>query len=359
MRFLSVFVICLFFLISSEAQELTQIQKEAIEELLKPYLRMDRPGFAILISRGDQILVKKGYGMADLEHGIPINPKTVFYAGSVSKQFVASCVLFLSEQGKIDLDASIQSYFPDFPEYGESITVRHLLHHTSGLKDYFEIFEAHNIDYLNQISTEEVYNLIRAESKLIFAPGEKYQYSNSGYLLLGMLVQRVSGQRLAEFAEEHIFKPLGMWDSRFLDNASILIPNRAFGYRINLEDEVENMFMRFDLVGSGGLYTTVEDLHRWDQNFYHRTVGTEDFFATLLKPGQLNNGRGTGYACALRIGSFQGYSVIGHSGSLGGYRAHYMLFPSLKLGMIILGNRADLKPGELTNEIAKIILDRG
>ena len=337
-------------------QELNDIKKEGIEQLFSPYLRTDMPGCAVLISWDGKILLKKGYGMADLEHGIPNTATTVFYAGSVSKQFVASCILLLAEEGRIDMDAGIHDYLSDFPSYGGGITIRHLVHHTSGIKDYFDIFEAQKINYLNEITVEEVYELIKSEPRLHFDPGSRHKYSNSGYLILGMLIKEASGLSLAEYARSRFFDPLGMFSTDFLDDNGKLVYNRACGYRLNLNDEVENMIMRFDLVGSGGLYTTVEDLYRWDQNLLDHRIGTDQFFTTLVEPGTLNDGSKTDYAFALRVGSFQGHQVIGHSGSLGGYRAHYMQFPRLKLSIIILGNRADLKPAELANEIASILL---
>lgn len=294
--------------------------------------------------------------MADLERGLAITPQSVFYAGSISKQFVASCALILAERNKLDLNAPVQQYLADFPTYGEEITVQHLIYHISGIKDYFEIFESAGINYLNQISREEVYRLIKSQDTLDFKPGDQYSYSNSGYLMLAMIIEKVSGMSFSEFVRKEIFQPLGMVHSLFLDDAAKLIPNRAWGYHINLNDEVENMIMRFDLVGSGGLYTTVEDLYLWDQNFFHPKIGSSSFGDRLLTTGKLNDGTDTRYAFALVKDELMGHRLVGHSGSLGGYRAQYMQFPDDKLSIIILGNFSNFKPGERAHDIAKILL---
>ena len=293
--------------------------------------------------------------MADLERGIPISSSTIFYAGSISKHFVAGCALLLSEQNKLDLDASVQKYLIDFPLYDDEVTVRHLIHHTSGIRDYFEILEDEGLDYLNQISPQKVYDLIRKQENLDFKPGSKYSYSNSGYLMLALMIEEVSGKPFSTFVKEEIFHRLGMHQSMFLDDNRTLVPNRAWGYNVLEDGRVENVLMRFDLVGSGGLYTSVEDLYLWDQNFYHSKIGSPTFLSKLLTPGTLNDGTDTGYAFALRVGDILGRHFIGHSGALGGYRAQYLRFPNENLSIIILGNFSTFKPMDYAQKIAAIV----
>ncbi len=355
MRYL-IGLICLLLSLPSYSQ-LTEIQKEAIEEIFSPYDRTDQPGCALALVKGGEIIFEKGYGMADLERSVCISPRTVFYAGSISKQFVASCALLLSEEGKLDLDASITDFFPDFPEYGNEITVQHLIYHTSGIRDYFGILEDEGLNYLNQIPADTIYALICRQDSLDFQPGDKYSYSNSGYLMLSMIIEQVSGMTFADFARENIFDPLGMDHSLFLDDARTLVPNRALGYHRDHEGDFENMTMRFDLVGSGGLYTTVGDLAKWDNNFNEPQIGSKDFLSKLFTTGTLNDGSDTKYAFAIRVDRFQGHNVIGHSGSLGGYRAQFMRFPDEELSIIILSNLANFKPGERAHEVAKVLLN--
>jgi len=335
--------------------QITPEQSEAVDKVFEECDRTDHPGCALAIIIDGKIAYEKGYGMADLERGLSISPTTVFYAGSISKQFVAACALLLHERGKIDLADPIQKYLPAFPAYEKPITIQHLIYHTSGIKDYFKLFEVEGIDYLNQIARDRVYELIANQDSLDFIPGEKYAYSNSGYLLLGMIVEEASGMTFSEFVKREIFQPLDMRHSLFLDDNRKLVPNRAWGYHLNLDGEPENMLMRFDLIGSGGLYTTVEDLYKWDQNLYTSEIGTVDFLPMMMSTGKLNDGTDTKYSFAIRHDMLAGKKVIGHSGALGGYRAQFMQFPDQETSIIILGNFANFKPGESAHQIAKIL----
>ena len=320
---------------------------------------MGRPGCALAIVKDGEIAYSQGYGMADLEHGIPITPHSVFYAGSVSKQFVATCILLLQEEGRIDIDDDVRTYVPELPFYGETITLRHLLHHTSGLRDYLDLWTLSGRDYLDHLPKEAVLEMICRQQALNFAPGEKYAYSNSGYFLLMTLIERVSGQSLKEFARVNIFQPLGMDHSHFHDDRHHLVPDRAWGYRIGKDKQVENLIMRFDLVGSGGLYTTVGDLYRWDQNFYENKLGkkSQSLTDTLQQDGRLNSGLSAGYAFALINGDYRGLKTVGHTGSMGGYRAYYLRFPEHRFSIILLGNFAGFTPVGYAQQIADLLLE--
>jgi CubicO group peptidase (beta-lactamase class C family) len=216
-----------------------------------------------------------GYGLADLEHDVKITPSTVFYIGSVSKQFVTFCILLLEEQGKLNLDDPIQKYFPDFPVYESPLTIRHFIHHTSGVRDYLTLMDLKGRSYLDHITVDEVYELIKRQSTLNFKPGEQYLYSNSCYFMLALIVEKVSGEPIRKFAATNIFEPLGMNHTQFYDDNTNIIKNRAFSYAKDETKKVgfDNLIMRFDLVGSGGVYSTIEDLYLWDQNFYHNKLG--------------------------------------------------------------------------------------
>ncbi|MEA3436536.1 MAG: serine hydrolase domain-containing protein, partial [Thermodesulfobacteriota bacterium] len=266
--------------------------------------------------------------MADLEHNIHISPSTIFYIGSVSKQFVTMCILLLEEQEKLNLDDEIQEYLPDFPQYGTPLTIRHFIHHTSGVRDFLTLWTLSGNDYLDHIDEDAVYRLIKRQKALNFTPGDKYLYSNSCYFMLAMIVEKVSGQSLKEFARENIFEKLGMLNSHFHDDYLHIIKNRAFSYE-PIEDGFNNLIMRFDLVGSGGLYTNIEDLYLWDQNFYKNELGKggPEAIERMHEEGILNNGESAGYAFALRNGTYRGLRTVSHGGSLAGYRAQLMRFP--------------------------------
>ncbi len=315
------------------------------------------PGCALAIVSAGRIVYSRGYGMADLEQGVPISPRSVFYAGSVSKQFVAACVLLLREQGRIDLEADVRAYIPELPDYGQPITVRHLIHHSSGLRDYLDLWLLSGRDYLNYMEDEAVLEMILRQRELNFRPGTRYAYSNSGYFLLKEIIERVSGQSLRAFAHEHIFEVLGMDRSHFHDDLHHLIPERAESYRLDARGRPENLAMRFDLVGSGGLYTTVEDLFLWDQNFYANRLGagSQAFIDTLQQPGRLEDGSSPGYAFAMWAGTYRGLRTYSHTGSMGGYRAYYLRLPEQAFSLILLGNFAQFRPVDYAERIVDLV----
>lgn len=336
-----------------------------VDELFDEFERRDdtyplgRPGCALAIVRDGEIAYSKGYGMADLEHDIPITPQSVFYAGSVSKQFVATAILLLQEQGKLDIDEDARQYVPELPEYGHTITIRHMLHHVSGLRDYLSLWDLSGRDMLEYIPDEAVLDLIIRQKELNFRPGERYSYSNSGYYLLMLIAERVSGQSFRDFTREHILEPLDMNNSHFHDDLYQVVPNRAWGYRLTDEEQVENLLMRFDLVGSGGLYTTVQDLFKWDQNFYDNKLGKkkQSLIDTLHSDGRLNNGESAGYAFAMVNGEYRGLRTVSHTGSMGGYRAYYLRLPEQQLSVILLGNFANFRPVPYAERIVDILLE--
>jgi CubicO group peptidase (beta-lactamase class C family) len=346
-----------FFTLFSYAQ-ITKEQAQEIDQVFAKWNRTDRPGAALAVVHNGTIVYEKGYGMADLEHGIAIGPETVFYIGSVSKQFVAMCMLLLEEEGKVDLDADIRTYLPEFPDYGTPITSRNLIHHTSGIRDNLTLWELKGRSHLDEIPESEIYELIRRQEKLNFEPGTEYRYSNSCYFMMSLIVERVTGQSLRAYADEHIFKPLGMSHTFFGDDNKRIIRNRAFGYNENREGEIENMIMRFDLVGSGGLYSNVQDLFLWDQNFYHNKLGKrgQALIDDMLTNGKYKDGSEVDYAFAVVNGQHQGLRTVSHSGALGGYRAFYVQFPGQQFSVIILGNVTTLNPTDLAYAVADICL---
>jgi CubicO group peptidase (beta-lactamase class C family) len=333
-------------------------QNTEISKLFRQWDNDNTPGCAVAVIKDGSIIHSAGYGMADLEHDIPIIPGSVFYVGSVSKQFVAACVLLLEEEGRLSLDDNIRKYLPEFPDYGTPITIRHLIHHTSGIKDYLSLWEQTGRSYLDYMDENEVYKMICAQDELNFKPGEKHRYSNSCYFLLWFIIERASGTTLKQYARDNIFEPLGMNKSHFHDNYLHIIKDRAIGYERLEDGSFGNLYMRFDLVGSGGLYTTVEDLYKWDQNFYDNKLGKsgQALIDTMLTNGRLNNGTEINYAFALVNDTYRGARVVRHTGSLGGYRAVITRFPDQKFSVIILSNLANFEPLEIAYNAADIVL---
>ncbi len=357
------FTISLIVLLFTARVGLSQVENpskavDPVDQVFAKWSNTNSPGCAIAVIQDGKIIHQKGYGMADLEHDIPIRPSSVFYIGSVSKQFVAACMLLLDEQGKIKLDEDIRTYIPEFPDYGYTISIRNLIHHTSGIRDNLTLWELIGRSHLEEIPEEEIFELICRQEQLNFEPGTRYMYSNSCYFLMSIIVERVTGQSLREYADEHIFQPLGMKHSIFQDNNRRILKNRAFAYGENPDGSFNSMLMRFDLVGSGGLYSTVEDLYLWDQNFYNNQIGNrgQAFIDDMLTNGRFNDGTAVNYAFALVNGAYKGLSTVSHSGALGGYRAFYLRFPEQKFSVIILGNLESFVPGLLAEKVADIYL---
>lgn len=333
--------------------------KEAIDKVFADWNKLDTPGAALGIVKNGKLIYAKGYGMSDLEHDLPITPSSVFYTGSVSKQFVTFAILLLEEEGKLNLDDEIQVYLPDFPKYEAPLTIRHFIHHTSGVRDYLTLMALKGRSYLDNMEIDEVYELIKSQKVLNFSPGDQYLYSNSCYFMLAMIVEKAAGKSIRDFAEEKMFGPLGMKNTLFYDDNRDLIKNKVFSYEKKTEGEgFNNLIMRFDLVGSGGVYSSIEDLLLWDQNFYNNTLGKggQAIINKMHQEGLLNNGKSSGYAFALNNGTYKGLKTVSHGGSLAGYRAQLMRFPDQSFSVIILANRNDANPTGMSYQVADIIL---
>lgn len=329
-----------------------------VDQLFSEWNKPDSPGCALAIINDGKIIYKKGYGIADLEHDIPITPETVFYIGSTSKQFVAMCILLLEEQGKLSLEDDIRKYLPEFPEYDKPITIKQLIHHTSGIRDYLSLWYLSGKSYLDHMPEDGVYEMICRQKELNFSPGERHLYSNSCYFLLALIVKKASGQSLKEFAQKNIFNVLGMKNSHFHDDNTHIIKNRAFSYNLNEKGEFANLIMRFALVGSGGLYTTVEDLFLWNQNFYHNKLGKsgQQLIEKMHENGKLNNEQEIDYAFALVNGTYKGLKTVQHSGGLAGYRAQLIRFPEQNFSIVLLSNLGTFNPNPLVYKIADLYL---
>ena len=246
----AVYVVLLFFCTGAfpapvcPSEDRPASSQARIDTLFSRWDKPGSPGCALAVIRDGKIIYSQGYGLADLEHDIPITPKTVFYIGSTSKQFVAMSILLLEEQGKLSLDDNVRRWLPDFPEYDRPITIRHLIHHTSGIRDYLTLWSLAGHDYLDYIPEKAVYDLICRQKELNFSPGTQFLYSNSCYFLLAEIIKKVSGQSLREFADRFIFQPLGMIHSHFHDDVTQIIKNRAFGYDENGEGGNGTFFQR-------------------------------------------------------------------------------------------------------------------
>ncbi len=329
---------------------------DKVDELFAKWDKPGSPGCALGIIKDGQLVYKRGYGMANLEHNIPISSTTVFRIASTSKQFTATCILLLAEQGKLSLDDDIRKYLSEMPEYESPITIRHLIHHTSGIRDYLELMELAGMGDHDYYTNDEAVEMLTRQRELNFKPGDEYLYSNSGYFLLSAIVKRVSGKSLREFAEEHIFKPLGMEHTHFHDDHTMIVKNRAAGYSPKKDGGYWINMTTLDMVGDDGVFTTVEDLFFWDQNFYHNKLGGKDLINQLLTLGTLNNGENLSYAFGLEAIGYRGLNMIGHSGSEAGFRTQMIRFPEQKFSVICLANLSTINPTKLCKQVADLYL---
>lgn len=316
----------------------------------------ETPGCAAGIYQNGRVLFAKGYGSSNIEYGVPITPQTPFIMGSVSKQFTAASIALLVQDGKIRLDDDVHKYVPELPDYGKKITVDQLVHHTSGVRDFWSLVDASGMRPDDGYTVADVVKLASRQRHLNFDPGAEYNYSNTGYVLLGVIVQRATGKSLREFAAERIFQPLGMTVSHFHDDHNQPVRGRAIayspvgsgGWRINVWNN--------DIVGQGGLMTTLEELQKWDENFYTGTVGGRAFLARQLDRGVLNDGKQIAYAFGLEIGEYRGLPTVEHSGSTGGYRTDLMRFPEQHTSVATMCNVSNADAVGLAHRVADVVL---
>jgi CubicO group peptidase (beta-lactamase class C family) len=315
------------------------------------------PGCAVGAVRDGRLVYKRAFGMANLDYDVPNTTSTLFNLASSSKPFTAASIALLAQQGKLSLDDDIRKYLPEMPKYDDTITIRHLIHHTSGIREYQALVTFGGLGTDNAYSDKDILNMLARQKNISFKPGAKHQYSNSNYHLLGIIVGRVSGKSLRAFAEENIFKPLGMKNTLFFDNRNEVVKNRASGYMVGQDKTIRVRASLFDLVGGGGVLTTVEDLYLWDQNFYEPRVGNKELIQLLTAPGILNSGETTGYAFGLFHNKYKGLPVIKHSGNMSGYRSQIVSFPGQKFTAIALCNNMAILPSVIAEKLADIYLE--
>jgi CubicO group peptidase (beta-lactamase class C family) len=331
---------------------------DKVDKIFARWDSSDSPGCALAVIKDGHIVYKHGYGMADLDHNIPVSPVSIFHVASISKQFTAAAIVLLAQEGKLSLDDEARKYIPELPDFGEPITIRHLIHHTSGLRDQWELLELAGWRYsLDLITDDDVMALISRQKSLNFKPGTRHLYCNTGYTLLAQIVKRVSGQSLREFTLSRMFRPLGMNNTHFRDDHAEIVRNMAYGY---VRDRANSSFRlsvtNFDTVGATSLLTTVEDLALWDQNFYQPRVGGRALIEQMLERGKLESGKELDYAFGLNVGKYRGVPTVDHAGADAGYRADLLRFPTQHFSVACLCNLAETNPSRLTRQVADLYL---
>lgn len=328
-----------------------------VDRIFAAWDKPDSPGCALGVLRDGRFVYERGYGMANLDYDIPNSPKYVYYVGSDSKQFTAASIALLVLDGKIRLDDDIRKYIPEMPDYGTPITINHLLHHTSGIRDIYTLMSLGGMRIEDVFSDSEEIALIARQKELNFKPGDDYLYSNSGYFLLAEIVKRVTGKSLREFADERIFKPLGMTHTHFHDDPGHVMKWRAMSYEPDGRGGYRISYLQnFDKIGAGGLYTSVEDLRRWDENYYTHQVGGDAMQQLIHTRGVLNNGDTITYAFGNNVTTYRGLRVDEHGGSLMGYKAEILRFPEQHFSVLATCNLGSINPGPLAEQVADVYL---
>ena len=314
------------------------------------------PGCALGIIKEGELIYAKGYGLANMEYDIPNSANSVFRIGSTSKQFTAACIINLSLQGKLDLDNTLDEYFPAFPAYAQDITIKHLLNHTSGIRDYLVIAYLKGYNDHDYYEDSDIMKWLVDQDDLNFKPGNEYLYSNSGYWLLGQIVNKVSGMNMAEYAKKEIFEPLGMSNTHFHNDHTKIVKGRASGYAPNEDGSYKISMTTLNMIGDGGIFTTINDIKKWDDAFYNSNTLGKQFWDIMTERGTLNSGEPIDYAAGLIMGSYKGLKTISHGGAFVGFRAELIRFPEQRVSIAIFANRADANPTKMGYQVADILL---
>ena len=275
-----------------------------IDSLFQKWDNDSSPGASVSILKDGEIILKKGYGMANLEYDIPIRPSTIFHIASESKQFTDFCIVLLAQQGKLSLDDDIRKWLPEVPDFGKKIGIRNLIYHTSGLRDQWQLLAISGTRLDDVITQDHILKLVKNQKELNFEPGSRYLYCNTGYTLLAEIVKKVSGLSLREFAEKEIFGPLGMDDTHFHDNYKEIVKNRAYSYSQKDSITFENSVLSYSTIGATSLFTTVKDEAKWLNNYFTAQVGGPEAIEQMYERGILNSGDTLSYAFGLGIDTY-------------------------------------------------------
>jgi len=342
----------------------------SIDGLVTKLVTADSPGLAVGVLRDGHLVFARGYGFADLKTRAPITSATDFRLASVSKQFTATSIMLLVHDDQLSYDETLNRIFPEFPAYGRAIKIRNLLNHTSGLKDYEDIYEQKMAgvpaDNIPQLHDQDVLRLLEQQDSGVFAPGTRWRYSNSGYAVLAMVVERISGERYKDFLQHRIFAPLGMAHTLAYVQGGNEVRNRAFGYRYASDAstwQFADQSSTSAVLGDGGIYSSIEDLAKWDRALTANALLTkkeaEPAYTPVRVPGgvQLPNGGASDYGFGWFLDVYKGHRRMWHYGDTSGFHTAIQRFPEDRITTIVLANRTDVDAGELALKVADLYLD--
>ena len=327
-----------------------------VDKLFSQWDKLDSPGASLAVIKKGEVIYKKGYGSANLEYDIPITPSTVFHVASVSKQFTAFAVAMLAQQGKLSLDDDIRRHLPEVPDFGKTITIWHLIHHISGMRDQWELLAVAGWRLDDVITKEHILKMVKNQKELNFEPGEQYLYCNTGFTLLAEIVARVTGKSFREWTKKNIFEPLNMSDTQFYDDHERIVKNRAYSYVPVKDDGFKKRRLNYANVGATSLFTTAEDMAKWVKNFDDGRVGGTDVIEQMHEQGVLNNGKKISYAFGLVIGEHKGLKTVSHSGGDAGYRSHVVRFPEQEFAVVVLSNLGSFNTSRTAMDVVDVYL---
>jgi CubicO group peptidase (beta-lactamase class C family) len=332
------------------------------DSVFRHFDRTDSPGCALGVYESGNIRYARGYGLASLEHSVPLSPRSVLDVGSISKQFTAMAMLILEKDGKLSIDDPIRKIFPELPAYADGVTWRRALSQTSGLRDLWTLWGQTGRSFAGD--TVDALNIIARSAETNYPPGERYLYTNSGWILAAQAVYRLTGKSLNQFAQERIFGPLGMRDTRFLEDRAAIIPDLAESYAPREKSGYRVTRNNYDgaIQGAGGVHSTIEDFARWINNYDAATVGGGDILAAMTTATKLNDGSpattapGQAYAIGLVVGTVRGLRVVQHGGAWGGFRAQMLRFPDQRFAVATFCNLTTSGPDSLARKVAAIYI---
>ena len=330
-----------------------------IDAIFAPYDNTRSPGCALGVSEKGTQVYSRGYGMSNLEYDVAIGPDSIFHVASISKQFTALSIALLAKEGKLRLDDDVRQYLPELPDYGHRVTIRHLLTHTSGIRDQWILLSLAGWRQGDLITEGDVLDIVTRQKSLNFQPGAESVYSNTGFTLLAVIVKRVSGRSLREFAEAQIFGPLGMHDTHFHDDHTMIVRRRTSAYQPRPGGGWRIRIPVFDTYGATSLFTTVGDLLKWEDNFDNPRIGSRALLEEMQTPARLNDGKPTERGLGLVLGAYRGARTVGHGGADAGYRADVLRFPDQHVAVAVLCNLSTVTPSVLTRKVAEVILSPG
>jgi len=321
------------------------------------FVGRDEPGCALGVVQDGKLAYGRGYGVANMDWKVPLTTSSVFDIGSVSKQFTATAIALLDMDGVLSIDDDVHRWIPELPDYGHRLTIRHLLNHTSGVRDYLTLLSMAGFDFDDVFDEQDGIDVIVRQKALNFTPGAEYLYSNSGYLMLANIVRRATGESLRTFLERRVFDPLGMAHTSIWDRNTEILAERATGYAPDREHgwRIDHAW-NFQMGGDGQVITSIEDLAKWDANFYDPVVGGPGLLERLQTRGILNSGDTIAYAMGLSIGRYRGLRRVEHGGAWAGFRAQLTRFPEQRTSVIVECNRADASPGQYATAVADLVL---